>query len=812
MLSNYLTIAWRNLRKNKVFSAIHVVGLALGVCSCLSIYLYVNRELRYDQFHQYEESVYRVNMATKWGEDEGKRSTTPPSVAQHLMREIPEVVVATRIYQLANEAVFCGTEVFKEDQILGTDSQFFDVFTFPLLQGSAKNALQEPYSVVLTETAARKYFGEVNRAMGQSLQIGKEKTVFKVTGIAQDVPAASHFQFGLLTSIHSYPNVKRFDWSWVWTQMVTYVRLRPGTNPTSLEAKLARIVETHAAAAFERLGFPYEQFKASNNYWKLYLQPLHRIWLHSSDTGNKLGSLGNIFFVYVFSFIGVFILVLACINFINLSTAGATRRAHEIGLRKTLGTSRGQLIYQFMTEAGVVCLVAVLAGFTLAQLFTRQLNQLGLGSFVLSDLGASHLMLISIVFVLLLTLLAGFYPAFYLSGFDTLKALKGHLRYGKSVRTFRNALVVFQFGISISLILVTIVANKQIRFLRENDLGFNQQHLLVINNADQLGQGQEAFKNQILNLPGVAKASLSAYTFPNFYQFEDTYQPRGGRVKDVTLTSIVADHDFLGTLGLRLKKGRDFRKDNAGDQRSVILNEMAAQLMGWTDPIGQTLEYPGYGSDDNRFTVIGVIHDFHPMPINFPQQPLAIFLTESGHATNEELFVIVRLQGNTSASVKALEGVWHESSKGWPFQYSFVEDGFRAAYQAYEDTQGLFLTFACLAIAISCLGLFGLAVFATNTRTKEIGIRKVLGAPVSGLILMLNREFAGLIVLAFLIGTPLGYLLIEQWLQDFAIRTPINWSDCVLPGLLAFLIALATVSYLSLKAARQNPVKALRYE
>jgi putative ABC transport system permease protein len=446
------------------------------------------------------------------------------------------------------------------------------------------------------------------------------------------------------------------------------------------------------------------------------------------------------------------------------------------------------------------------------QLSVSQFVWIGERSFSLSDIGWGNILTAGICCTLLLSFMAGFYPAFYLSGFDTVKSLKGHLRHGKTGKSLRNSLVVFQFCISVGMILITLVVAKQLQFLKEKDLGFAKESLLVVQQADLLGNSKAYFKTQVQQLPGVAEVSLSSYTFPNFQRFEDTYQPKESTIKEITLVSLVADHDFITTLGLQLIAGRNFEKANAGDKHSVIISEMAARQIGWQNPVGKTLVYPGFPGEDNSFKVVGVVNNFHHLPMNYSMEPFLLFLPESGHPTDEAAYFLVRLQGNVQQSLAGLEKTWNKAVPGYPLQYTFVDEAFAANYRSYEDMQSLFFLFSGLAIAISCLGLLGLAVFATNTRLKEISIRKVLGAPVSGIIFLLNRELLLLIVIAFLIGAPVGFMLVHKWLQNFAYQTTITLTDILLPGLVVLLIALITVSYISFKAARANPIKSLRNE
>ncbi len=813
MFRNYLLIAWRNLKKNRVFAAINITGLALGVFVCLTIFLYIRRELAYDRFHAHGRHVYRVNMDVKWGEKEENRATTPPPAAEVLAREIPEVIAATRIYPVPGAVVFYQGKVFRDDRILATDPAFFEVFSFRLQEGNPKTALAQPNSVLLTPRVARNYFGTAGGAVGKTLLIGKDRTPFRVTGIIQDVPANSHIRYDLLTSIGSYENVRYFGWSWIWTQLATYVRLKPGTSPEKLTPALNRLVDTYAPAAFERLGFPYREFKSNHNYWRLYLQPLHRVWLHSADLGNILGPVGDVMFVRAFAFIGVLILLLACINFINLSTAGAMSRAREVGVRKAIGTSRLQLIGQFLTESYLLALLAVCVGLTLTQAFANLAPALGVQDFTPAPPDAGLLLGAVVFFPVLLSLLAGLYPALYLSRAGVVQALKGSQPFGRSGPGFRNLLVVFQFCMAIGMILVTMVALKQVRFLREGDPGFARERLVVVGDAEQLGPNAEYFGAQLQGLPGVVGASYSTSTFPNFQHFEDTYQPRQSPVKEAVLISFVADASFVNTLGLQLKAGRGFRKNHAADRHGVILSELAVQKLGWTDPVGKELHYPGFPARGGQtFRVIGVVNNFHFLPLQFSMRPFAIFLPESGHPTDVDSYWLVRVQGNVPRALAAIKGVWDQTAGGWPFGYTFVDEAFGASYRSFEAIQAFFVLFTVLAIAISCMGLLGLAVFATHKRTKEIGIRKVMGAPVGHIVFLLNGQFLLLLAVAFVTGAPLGSLVIGKWLQGFAYRTSVGVLDVGLSALIALCMALATVSYVSLKAARMNPVHSLRSE
>jgi putative ABC transport system permease protein len=442
-------------------------------------------------------------------------------------------------------------------------------------------------------------------------------------------------------------------------------------GPGKLTPALHRIVETYAPPPSKRLGFPYRQFKAGHNYWRLYLQPLHRVWLHSGDTarGNLLGPVGDILFVRAFAFIGVLILLLACINFINLSTAGAVGRAREVGVRKAIGTSRRQLIYQFLTESYLLALLAVGAGLTLTQSFAAAAPSLGVQNFIPAPPDAGFILSALVTLPVLLSLLAGLYPALYLSRAEVVQALKGGQPFGKPGGGFRNVLVVFQFCIAVGMILVTMVALKQVRFLREGDPGFTRERLVAVGDAAQLGQNAEYFGAQLQGLPGVVSASYSTSTFPNYHAFEDTYQPRQSPVKEAVLTSFVADAAFVNTLGLQLRAGRGFRKNDAADRYGVILSEMAVQKLGWTDPVGKELHYPGFPSQNGQtFRVIGVVKNFHSLPLQHTMQPFAIFLPESGHPRDLDSYWLVRVRGGRAAGPGGGKGRVGPDGRGLAFR------------------------------------------------------------------------------------------------------------------------------------------------
>lgn len=811
MFQNYVKIALRNLRKHKAYSFINVVGLAVGLACCLLISLYVKDELSYDRYHAKADRIFKVVMDARRPEKQSQFALTPAPLAEALVRDFPEVETTTRLFTFFGEGlVRHGEKRFNETGIYFGDSTFFDVFSIPLLRGDIKTALTQPNNVVLSETAARKYFPQAGSAMGyedprgKTLSINNDGFDLQVTGVMQDIPANTHFHCDFLISL-STTRMSRNPSFITNNNFHTYAVLRPNASAQALEAKFPAAIKKYAAAQVAaRFGQSFEEYTAAGNETKWKLVSIADIHLRSNRE-YEIEANGNITSVYLFAAIAAIVLLIACINFMNLATARSASRAKEIGVRKVVGSNRLQLLRQFLTEALLLSFLALLIALVLVELFLPTFNQLA-GKQIETSFFANGKSLAALLGVTVLVgLLAGSYPALVLSAMRPVLVLKSSSSINKSGAWIRRGLVVFQFAVSVALIAGTLIVHNQLGFVLNRRLGFDKEQVLVIKRASALGQQREAFKQKLLQNSNVINAAAST-TLPGKLYGRSTYRALGAPAENShAMHEMYVDENFLPTLGIALNTGRNFSFEFATDTSAVILNEAAAKLFDWNEPIGQFLTQPG----DSlwRANVIGVVQDFHFESLHKQIQPLVILYQPSF----QYLSIRVRPE-NIAATVQAVETLWHEFAPQQPFEFAFLDQDFDAQYRAEERTGKIFGIFAVLAILIACLGQFGLASFTIQKRTKEIGVRKVLGASATSIVSLLSKEFVKLVVIAMLIASPLAYYVMNRWLQDFAYRIDIGVLTFVLAGSVALVIALLTVSLQSLRAAMANPVEALRYE
>ncbi|MCH8960782.1 MAG: ABC transporter permease [Bacteroidetes bacterium] len=804
MLTNYLKIALRNLRKHKGYTFINITGLAVGLACCLLIVLFVRDELSYDRYHDNADRIYRITLDALLGEQEIHGPISPAPMAQALVNDFPEVVQATRLFTFTDETlVRYQANRFVEERFFFGDSTFFEVFTFPLLQGDPKTALVEPNTVVLTESTARKYFGQEN-PIGQTLRVN-EQTDYEVTGVMADVPTNSHFHFDFLGSLGTLDNSR--NPIWVSNNFRTYFLLAEGHSPEALEAKFPAMVENYAGPQVEQiLGITIDQFFASGGRFAFQLQALTDVHLHS-QFDFEIEPNGDITYVYAFSVIAFLILLIACINFMNLATARSANRAKEVGVRKVLGSNRRQLTLQFLMESMLLSVIALGVALVLAAVLLPVFNNLS-GKALQIDYLDGFMLSGVIGLAVLVGLLAGSYPAFFLASFSIVNVLKGQGPVGMKSSGLRSGLVVFQFVISIALMIGTAMVYRQVDFIQNKRLGFEKEHVIVLERFNALGPQQQAFKQQIQQHPNVV-AVAAANTLPGRSFGDTSFIPEGAPPEDIrNIHLLYTDFDLLETLNLELVDGRFFSRDFATDSTAIVLNEAAVKELGWTEAVGKRLVSPSFSGGESQFiTVVGVVKDFHFESLRQAIGPLGLFI---GRNLN---YLTVRIQpGDVSGTLAAFEAQWKTFAPEQPFTYSFLDRDVDALYQADQRTGSLFGTFALLAIMIACLGLFGLAAFTAEQRTKEIGVRKVLGASVGGIVLLLSKEFTKLVALAFVVAAPLAYFATNRWLQDFAFQADFSWWIFVLAGLAALTIAWLTVSYQSIRAALTNPVEALRYE
>jgi len=823
MIQNYIKIAWRNLVRNKVSSIINIGGLAIGLACVLLIGMYVKDELGYDRFFKDANRIYRVNTHEKTGNDEFVAGHTPPPVGAALMSNFPEVESYTRIFLPGDEVVHYldngQRHSLTEKSLLSVDSNFLQFFSYPLLAGDPKTCLNGPNYIVLTEKAAKKYFGDAS-PIGKNLVFDEYAKPFTVTAVLKDLPEQSSLQFDVLQSNVGMPPVKRFNWSWIWLQMGTYVKLKANApndeaSIKRLEARFPAMVRVQAASAFKRLGQPFDQFIKNGGKYDISLQPLTAIHLLSQNIGSRYINQSDIKYVYIFSAVALFIMLLACVNFMNLATAQSAKRAKEVGIRKVLGSERGQLIGQFMSEAFLYTASATLIACFIVAACLPAFNQLAAKELSLQAFFNVYTVAALVLLVLLTTLLAGMYPAFFLTSFKPAAVLKGSADAGKTGGGFftRNALVVFQFSVSTVLIICTIVVYKQLMYNQSKDLGFNKENVLIVANADRLGQHEESFRQELLQLPGVGGASIST-SLPTQKSYTDTYKPEDDENmtasgKDLWLSGYMADESFVPTLKLQILEGRNFSK-NFTDSASIILNETAVKQIGWSNPIGKTIFYPG---DQRRFKVIGVVRDFNTESLRNPISSFALFYKTSQAIHVAPAYLAVRIKpGDYQKAIGHIQAKWAEFMPDNPFEYSFLDAEFDSLYRTDQTIGKVFSVFTFLSLTVACLGLLGLAMFTAERRTKEIGIRKVLGASVQNVVTMLSKDFLKLVMIASLIAFPVAWYAMNKWLQDFAYKTDISWWVFALSTGAVCAIALFTISFQSLKAAMTNPVESLRSE
>ena len=816
MLSNYIKIGFRNLSKNLQFTLINVLGLAMGIACCLLILLYVADERGYDQNWPDAGRIYRMSLERIYPDRRTGYAIVPPSYAQSVQLECPEVEAAVRLANFNNGGVTIfkvGDRIFEEKNVLAADSTFFQVFKIPLFEGSSDKALTDPDGLVLTESTARRYFGKTD-VVGRTIQIPGENHPkdHPVTAVCADLPESAHFQFDLLLPTKGVAFLEGTNH--ISFAANTYFLLNPGASAERMEARFQGIVEKYAAGEIQRnFGSSWEAFKNAGNGYHYYLTHLSDIHLHSNLEG-ELKPPGNASMVHIFSLIAFFILLIACVNFMNLATARSTERAREVGIRKALGSERRQLVGQFLLEAMMVSLSAALLSLILVALALPAFNHLANKNLQMSDYlsWASGLGILG--FALAIGLLAGLYPAGVLSSFKPMEVLKGKFStHGRGV-TLRNGLVVFQFSISIGMIVATMVVFQQLNFISNKQLGFQKDHVITLQNTDFLREKTEAFKQEVLRIPGTL-AIGGANTLPGEPNYFGISFKKPERNETVTGRGTIVDDHYVQAMGMELAAGRSFSKD-FNDSLSVVLNERAVHdLALGAQPVGQHLVMPGSFFDpkegDVMFTVVGVVKDFHFQSLHENIVPLFFVHNRVAQGTDHSMAIRVepaRFQG----FIKEIEQRWKAFLPDQPFHYSFLDADLDALYTAEKRQQQLFGLFALLAVFIACIGLLGLAAYTTQQRTKEIGIRKVLGASVAGITRLLAKDFLKLVLFALTIASPLAYYCMQKWLADFAYRIDIQWWVFAVAGLAAVAIAFLTVGFQSAKAALADPMKSLRSE
>jgi putative ABC transport system permease protein len=807
MFKNYFKTAFRSLVKNKFYTLINIIGLAVGLATCLLILLYVLDELSYDKYNVNADRIYRVNNEVKFGGNYFDLAVAPPLMGPTMVKEFPQVEQYTRIRWYGSFLVRKGNENLKEGRVAFGDSTLFNVFTLPMIAGNPKTALKEPHSLVITESIAKKYFNRTDVA-GKNMLINDTGN-YKITGVIKDIPAQSHFNFDFFVAFAENED-SRSD-SWLSENYNTYVLLRKNADAKKLEPELNKMMDRYVGPELKDvINLSLNDFKKTGGYVRASFTPLTDIHLHSNKTGELLGN-GNVQFVYIFSAIALFILLIACVNFMNLATASSSNRAKEVGIRKVLGSLRKNLIQQFLSESLLISFIALIFAILIAWLLLPYFNQLA-GKTIHVNTLFQPMMLTSLMLLMLVVgLLSGSYPAFFLSAFQLIDVLKGKLASGFKRSWLRNTLVVFQFVISIILIIGTVVIYNQLNYIRNKDIGFNRNQVLVINNTDALKTQVTTFKNQLLQISGVQNATMSGYLPVNFNRSNDAFftSPTLDSKTAMSMQNWGVDENYIPTLDIKLLQGRNFSPQFQTDSTGIIINEAAAKFLATKDLLDKKL----YQIKDvktkelNEYRIIGVIKNFNFSSLRDVITPLGLLLRKD----NGNISVRINTS-NIPAVIAQIKNKWQAMAPGQPFDYSFMDEQFNNLYTAEQQTGRIIITFSVLAILIACLGLFGLVTYAAEQRTKEIGIRKVLGASVSNIVAMISKDFLKLVLIASIIAFPVAWWAMNKWLQDFAYRISISWWIFVLAGVIAVLIALLTISFQSIKAAIANPVKSLRTE
>ncbi len=808
MIKNYLKTAFRSLLKNKGFTAINVLGLTLGIATCLLIVFYVLDELSYDKYNLKADRIFRVNNDVKFAGMEKIFATAPEPTAAALKADFPEIEQVTRFRYTGGNRVKKGLLNIQEDRTICADSTVFSVFTWPMIEGNPEEALKAPNSVVITERMARKYFNRTD-VVGQTLTFD-DTSLYKVTGVIKDIPAQSHINFDFFISMANLGTNE--EGAWLTNNFATYVVLKPGADYKNLQAKMPVFLRKHVSDQLQGLlHLTVDAFEQSGSYYRFTFFPITKIHLESNALA-EFGPNGSITYVYIFSAIAVFILLIACINFMNLSTARSSNRAREVGVRKVLGSPRKYLIAQFLTESVMLTLAGAILAMILAWALLPVFNDISGKQLIVSARLVRWLIPILSVFVLVIGCLAGFYPAFFLSAFQPIDVLKGKLARGFKGGGLRSFLVVFQFAISIFLITGTLVVYNQLNYIQSRDIGFDRDHMLVVQNVYGLGNQARTFKEEVKKISGADNATMTSSLPTNDYgNSTSLFRDRGLDAKGALHSQQwTVDEDYLTTLGIKLVAGRNFSRQMLTDSTAILINEAAANQLAFADPLNQTLYAPANAmlTKLNAFHIIGVVKNFNFRSLRENVTPLILNLDEDRGA----LTIRIHAGTNIPTFITQVRNKWKTLSPNQDFIYTFMDDQFDALYRTEQRMGKLFISFTSFAILIACLGLFGLAAYAAEQRNKEIGIRKVLGAGTSTIVSMLSMDFIKLVLIAILIASPLAWLVMRQWLQGFAYRQDMQWWVFALAGLAALLIAFITISFQSIKAALTNPVKSLRAE
>lgn len=817
MFKNYLKIALRSFWRSKGISTINILGLSLGLSVCMIIALFVIHERSYDRHYPNAEQIYRIKTEILFGGNHYLMTFAPAPMAEALAAELPEVQAAVHFRDRGSFLVKREADNIKENNLIYASKDFFKVFDIPLVEGNVNEVLSQPNTMAISQSVAQKYFPE-GAAVGKSLMLDN-KTDYKITAVFEDIPANSHFYFDFLLAAEGLDEAK--EPNWLSNNFSTYLLLQQGTDIPNFEKKMEAMLEKHLEPAMKMVmgeGFTMEEFRASGSFWAYTLQPLLDIHLKSDLVGEFKPNF-NEAYIYIFVAIALFILLIACINFMNLATARSANRAKEVGVRKVMGSDRSSLIRQFMVETILMAVISMFLAVLLAATLLPFFNQLAERQLEMPfDMPLFYLSLIG--GALFIGFLAGTYPSFFLSAFNPAKVLKGNIAMGMKSGKIRSSLVVFQFAVSIMLIIATFVVQGQLNYIQNKQLGFSKEQVIMVDDLYALGNQVQAFKDEVQRSSLIKSATLSGYLpVSNTWRSDNPWWAEGKNPQDqenlVSIQNWAVDHDYVSTLGMKIIHGRDFSREFVSDSNAVILNESALKnfrIEG--EPIGKRIAT--WGSDTGLFeldnlnykTIIGVVENFHFESLKENVGPVMLFIGKKPQGYASFKFETK----NTDEVITLIERQWKNMAPDQPFTYSFLDDRFNKMYAAETRIGKVFALFTSLAVFIACLGLFSLTTFTAEQRTKEIGIRKALGASVANIVLLLSKEYTRLVLFAFLLACPLAWWAMSSWLEDYQFRIALGWEIFILSGFTVFAIAWLTMGFQSVKAAMANPINSLKSE
>jgi len=801
MLKNYIKIAFRNIAKSKVYSFINIAGLAISISACILIALWIFDELNYDSFNKNADHIYRVYLDARINNKDMIAAISPTPMGEYLQKTMPEIKAYTRLWSFGKDPVIrIWNKTFYEKRFLYADSTFSDLFSLQFISGNPKTALSQPYSVVLTEKTAKKYFGDSN-PMGKIINYDNE-TNYTVTGVVKEFPDASHFHFDLIGSLCSLSESTGQNWNG--NNFYTYILVKDGADINSLERKINGAMEIILGSSLAKNGISFKQFEAMGNRYKYRLQPIKDIHL-KSHADFELEPNGNMSYIYVFGAIAIAILLIACINFVNLSTARSEKRAREVGIRKTLGSNKYQVAGQFFIESIITSSIAIAISVMIVEFLMPLFNKIADKHIEYSLTSNEYLIPFILGFAIIIGIISGAYPALYLSSFEPAQVLKSELRKGSRKSVLRSGLVIFQFTVSLILIIGTITVYNQLRYMQTMNLGFDKEQLIVINHVKNIENNIASLKTELLANSNIASVS-NCSVIPGSHLSLDSYNLAGkGQESLVSMNKFNSDDQFVKTYNIKMKTGRFFSSEHPSDSSAAVINESAARQLGIKDVNGKYLSQLG-----NNWQIVGIMKDFNFTSLHEKVYPIVIFAYKQNQCGD---FLTIRIKpGGYLSTLSFIENTWKKYSNNEAPDYTFLDQNIEKMYLADQLTGNLAAIFSVLAIAIACLGLFGLATFIAEQKTKEIGIRKVLGATITEIVARMSKEFIRWILIANVIAWPLAYYFMNKWLQNFAYRINISVWAFIISGVSVLLIALVTICSIAIKAATANPIKSLKYE